>query len=279
MKNYLKRILKAINGRFTYSRSFTLNKRRFRIPLINNMGLLNLRLKNDDWLPDILQRVSMGPHECMIDVGVNVGQSLLVYRSLCDNPYWGFEPNPACVFYLENLISRNEFRDIHIIPVGLSGETALARFFRKHQSDSAGTVVSGLRPGHYREEESSYVPLFSFEMIKLPINSVALVKIDVEGGEFEVLQGLQPLLRREKPPVVCEILDSHDQTTLPAMQARADKLITLVKELGYKVYRISKVNAVLRLDHIEHVTLTVWTPDSYFHNDYLFVHPANARGL
>jgi FkbM family methyltransferase len=76
-----------------------------------------------------------------IDVGVNVGQTLLNFRSCYENPYWGFEPNPSCVYYLQTLIKKNKFKNTRIIPVGLSSQNELAKFYIKNETDSAGTIV------------------------------------------------------------------------------------------------------------------------------------------
>ena len=44
-----------------------------------------------------------------IDVGVNVGQTLLKLKSISSEiNYLGFEPNPNCVNYLKNLITNYE---------------------------------------------------------------------------------------------------------------------------------------------------------------------------
>ena len=84
--------------------------------------------------------------EVLLDVGVNVGQSLIAFKSCYKNNYYGFEPNPNCLYYLRHLVDRNNFKNVEIIPVGLSSENKLVKFFSKSDSDSAATIIENLRP-------------------------------------------------------------------------------------------------------------------------------------
>ena len=118
-------------------------------------------------------------------------QTLLTFRSLYSNTYWGFEPNPSCVFYLNSLIKTNKFKNVNILPIGLSSENALLKFYLKNEVDSAGTIIQELRPDYYDSEEVNFVPLFSFDNLNFnEIKNISLIKIDVEGAELDVISGL-----------------------------------------------------------------------------------------
>lgn len=57
-----------------------------------------------------------------IDVGVNIGQTLLNVRSIDkDRNYIGFEPNPTCINYVMELIKINDFKNTTLIPFGIAG--------------------------------------------------------------------------------------------------------------------------------------------------------------
>jgi predicted component of type VI protein secretion system len=117
MYRNLKRLLKKIHGYINYNRTVTIRNKKFVVPVIRNMGLLNLSLK-EEWFRQLLIALKLPPGSAFIDVGVNVGQTLLAFRSCYDNPYWGFEPNPGCISYLNSLIEMNHFEKTHIVPVG-----------------------------------------------------------------------------------------------------------------------------------------------------------------
>ncbi|WP_317897500.1 FkbM family methyltransferase [Aurantibacillus circumpalustris] len=267
--------LKQLSSKFNFNASLYLNNKKFKIPIIKNLGLLNLKVK-EDWFFNFLKDLKLPSDTSFIDVGVNVGQTLLTFRSLYNNPYYGFEPNPSCVFYLHNLMEVNGMLNTHILPIGLSSENSLGRFYLKNEVDSAGTIVKDLRPDYYETEKISYVPLFTFETVGLnEIKPISLIKIDVEGAELEVITGLINTIKKHQPLIICEVLDCHSESSIQAMQERATKLFALIQTCGYTVYRIIH-KTKLELEEVKQIKLKLWEPSSFDLNDYLFV-PGNAK--
>lgn len=270
--------LKQFSSKINFSTSLRLNGKKFKIPVIRNMGLLNLKVR-EDWFLDLLKKLNIPEKSAFVDIGVNVGQTLLTFRSHYNNPYWGFEPNPSCVFYLHNLIEANSFKHTHILPVGLSTGSELMKFYIKNEVDSAGTIVKDLRPDYYENEQVNYVPLFAFDSLAMDeIKPISLIKIDVEGAELEVMSGLVKTLALHRPKIICEILDCHSEKSQAAMQARADKLMKLLADHQYEVYRILHAGGSISFEKIKSLTLKLWTPESFDLNDYLFV-PAGQNPL
>ena len=270
--------LKQLTSKFNFNTSHTINGKKFIIPVIKNMGLLNLSVK-EDWLMEVLKKLNIPENASFVDIGVNVGQTLLTFRSLYSNTYWGFEPNPSCVFYLNSLIKTNKFKNVNILPVGLSSENALLKFYLKNEVDSAGTIIQDLRPDYYDSEQVNFVPLFSFDKLNFnEIKNISLIKIDVEGAELDVISGLIKTINKFKPKIICEILDCHSEKSIPAMQSRADKLIDLMKSNEYDVYRILHSENPIGFKKIDKLKLQVWSPESFNLNDYLFV-PFNSSPL
>ena len=273
----LKSSLKQLIGHINFNTSIRLNNKKIIVPLINNMGLLNRALDNNDWFLRLLKILNLQADDNFIDIGVNVGQTLLKFRSVSDSPYWGFEPNPSCVFYLNQLIEANRFKQVSILPVGLSTANSIAKFYIKNEVDSAGTIVNELRPGYYNSDDITYVPLFSLDTLQLDIKGpICLIKIDVEGAELEVLSGMPGTIKKHMPLIVCEVLDSHSEDTIANMQARADKLLNLMQSLGYSVHRIIYSGNKLQSQPLAEIIIKKWTEASWDQNDYIFV-PANKQ--
>ena len=271
----MKKTLKKIIAHFNFTLTIKLNGRKFHVPIIRNMGFLNLNIK-DKWFMEIVEKLKLPNDADFIDVGVNVGQTLLAFRSVYNQAYWGFEPNPSCVFYLHALIEANHLKKTNIIPVGLGAKNELVKFYLKNESDSAGTIVKDLRIDYYDEEQINFVPVFSFENLQLnQIKKVAVIKIDVEGAELEVIKGMQDLISKNHPAIVCEILDCHSVKSIEPMQTRANELIHLLKGLGYLIYRINHQGKQVELQSIEEIKLKLWDENSFNLNDYLFLPKEN----
>jgi len=74
-----------------------------RIPLVGGAGMQNI-LMTERWMTDLLRDLfQYRPDGIFIDVGVNVGQTLIKLRRLRpEQPYLGLEPNPSCLHYLSS---------------------------------------------------------------------------------------------------------------------------------------------------------------------------------
>jgi hypothetical protein len=64
-----------------------------------------------------------------------------------------------------------------------------------------------------------------------------IIKIDVEGGEFEVLDSLLDLIKTERSPILVEILPMGSSKDTLAKNTRIE---TFFSDLGYLIYRIEK---------------------------------------
>ena len=102
-----------------------LNDERFKIPVIQKVGFSNLFM-SEPWMIDILKIVLPIDGKNFIDVGANIGQTLLKLRSVSSKiNYIGFEPNPICVNYISKLIEENNFSNTQIIPSGISDKNEI----------------------------------------------------------------------------------------------------------------------------------------------------------
>src|SRR5690606_977830 len=125
-----------------------------------------------------------------IDVGANLGQTLLKVAALDPaRSYVGFEPNPACADYTEELIHANGLA-YHLIPAGLGARTRIAQLqmYRNEDTDPSASLVTGFRENAVRRKSVAIVSLENLPAGLIP-DPLAIIKIDVEGGEADVMEG------------------------------------------------------------------------------------------
>ena len=79
------------------------------------------------------------------------------------------------------------------------------------------------------------------------------LKIDVEGGELEVIGGLVNTLRGCMPIVFCEILPAFSDATENGLfrKRRQEQLLAIFHGLGYVVFRMMADETVVELGSIE----------------------------
>ena len=184
-----------------------------------------------------------------IDVGVNVGQTLCKVKALePTRSYFGFEPNPVCIQYAQELVQLHGYAQATVAPVGLSDHDGLLQLelHSANSDDSSATTVADFRPG-FNVHRRFIIPVRQFTSVanELNIGPLGLVKIDVEGGEREVLLGMESRLQAERAAVILEILPAGRHATRLTRQQEVEAFFTRV---GYTLHRIAWRDGGLRLE-------------------------------
>jgi FkbM family methyltransferase len=162
-----------------------------------------------------------------VDVGANAGQTLLRYKSLCPKGvYVGFEPNYYAAAYVQDIIDLNGWKESMVVPAGIGDRNAISPLLLANPSDLCATLVPRVHDPVATTQSRRVLILAAEEAFALAnVQDPAIIKIDVEGFEAEVLQGLAPVLRRAQPVVICEVLGSGNEETLRARNATIENTL------------------------------------------------------
>jgi hypothetical protein len=88
----------------------------------------------------------------------------------------------------------------------------------------------------------------------LQIQNIAVIKIDVEGAEMDVLNGLRGTLGKVRPFLICEILPlgKVDEDIRKLRIGRSATILALLREFDYTIFQIDETNGELAaLDEFE----------------------------
>ncbi len=260
MNTILIKILNKLKllGYLNINGSIRLNDQSFKVPILQKVGLSNLFM-TEPWMIKLLNIVLAVDGKGFIDVGVNIGQTLLKLRSVSsDIEYIGFEPNPQCVSYVNKLIKENNIQHTRIIPVGISNQNEIGelRLFSQGETDSQASIVKDFRINH-PVSKVEYIPLFELSKIKetIDMDGASVLKIDVEGAELEVIKGFYEGIKKTNPIILMEILpvnayhNDHDIGI-----ERQNEIQNLLSDAGYSMYRVIKEKEVLKdLEEIQEI--------------------------
>lgn len=169
--------------------------------------------------------------DTVIDVGANIGYfSLLAARVTgSSGRVLAFEPNPPVREELLANLRLNGFAHVSVHSEALSASTDDVSFYLGPSQD---TGLASLRAMPDSRELKVHQVRFD-DLWKEP-RPVTFVKIDVEGAELRVLEGMKDTLRRDRPAIILEVTDEY----LKVMGDSAESLYNFLRTIGYHVYEI-----------------------------------------
>lgn len=237
--------------RLNFSVSMVFEGKRLKVPVNGGIGL-GLLTRDEPWMAPLLRALLTQFPGVFLDVGVNVGQTLCKVKAIDPaRVYWGAEPNPVCVHYSQELIRLHGYTDVTLVPVGLSDRDGLLELelHNENLDDSSATMVDNFRP-NTKVHRTFIIPVLRFGNAAKGLGgqSIGVVKIDVEGGEREVLLGMEERIRSDRPAVVLEILPVGDRM---ARLPRQEEVERLFSRNAYVLHRIGYTPSGITLRSID----------------------------
>jgi FkbM family methyltransferase len=187
--------------------------------------------------PEVVESIVSSLKEGMtfLDVGTNVGYyTLLGARCVgTSGKVVALEPDPEVLAVLRRNIETNMLENVQVVHGAASGTCGRAKLGRARSSSYS--------TGLYCEDAATWieVPRYSLDAVvsELEIGAIDLVKLDVEGAELEVIEGMSTILRVNRPMVIMELHGHPDGV-------KAHPAIQKLKHAGYNVRHISRNHVV-----------------------------------
>jgi len=231
-------ILKPLSGLCVKSASVNYFGLGLKVPLIHGLGAGYL-VPGDEWMSRCLSVFLKQKNGAIVDIGANIGLYMVKLKSLDpDRAYYGFEPNPVCNYYTQELIISNDFQNVRMFPFALSNTKELRRFYAKRKADKMGSLHDYARPGEIKNNSFDLLTFPGDEFFDLlDIKNICAMKIDVEGFELEVLQGIKNALEKYRPFIFCEIWDlpGKSDPSYEEKHRRGDAICKLLAEIDYDI--------------------------------------------
>ncbi|MBT8446110.1 MAG: FkbM family methyltransferase [Gammaproteobacteria bacterium] len=216
----------------------------------------------EDWLDKPLTAALAARSGAVIDVGANLGQTLVKLLKLGPvREYIGFEPQVDCAFFIDDFIRHNDLATHRLLPLGLSDRSAVVDLYKKRDAhDATASTIDGFRPEEfYTTRQAIYVARGDDVLQQLDLEEIAIIKVDVEGGELEVLKGLQETLRSHAPIVFFEVLNHFlvatgqplDDETISFREQRCHELEGILRGLDYEIFNIRPDGSLVEVREIQ----------------------------
>ena len=181
---------------------------------ITSRGFLKRAEFYEKDLLEFASKLKLDKNKAIVDVGANIGNHTMFFSLFC--PYskiFSFEPYDKVRKVLENNIRMNKLKNIDVFPYAVGDKEGMCDLDKSPGGWDGRTSVIG----------GNSIKMVTLDDI-LKDEPVSLIKMDVEGYEYNVLLGAENILKTQHPYLFIEAKTSE-------IKKRIDDYLTL---FGYK---------------------------------------------
>jgi len=218
----------------------------------------------------LLIQAAVKPGYTVIDVGANIGMITLLAAHHVGSKgiVYAFEPNPIACDRLQDSLIANELQQVIVHPCGLSNQKAELTLSLITEHTGTGTLAKIPEQDQPLISKHYEVSVFrGDDILPKDIAGVSLIKIDVEGFEPYVLQGLPRIIQCFKPIILTEVVEKH----LERAGSSVKDLCAIMQNYGYEAFNIETKRANWR----HHLLLSRSLCHDKMTNNVLWLHPDN----
>lgn len=216
-------------------------------------GIL-LDLDLDDWIQQNLYFLNeyeereirfveryLKPGAVFVDLGANIGLFSLVASRVVGTggKIYAFEPGRDSYAAFIRHIKLNKAENIIAEPMAVASTEGVLSLHTNDEEQNKGGASAYL-PTFSKTETVPTTSLDSYFAQK-NITSVALIKMDIEGGEYLAQKGMKGVLERYKPHLLIEL----DPEVIRRTDYKQEEIEGYLCGLGYKKYYVGAEGAIV----------------------------------
>ncbi len=175
----------------------------------------------------------MKADQTIIDIGANIGDVSLHAAQFVGQTgnVHSFEPDPTNYKRFETNLDLNLFSNIHKNKVGLGDKAGTYNIANIDSGNQGMNRIVHEESSNSKTQQIQVSTLDSYVLEK-KLDKVDLIKIDVEGFEYNVLKGSKTVIDTFHPTFFIEL----DDDNLIEQGSSANKLVKLLEDGGYEVF-------------------------------------------
>ncbi|WP_372408711.1 FkbM family methyltransferase [Streptomyces luteireticuli] len=199
------------------------------------------------WEPHVSAFIAsrLRPGDGFIDIGANLGYYSVLASHLVGpaGRVVAVEPAPGLHAELLANLSLNHCENVRPVRAAVTAEPGEVTLYTPHSGNLGATTM--LKPARHEAEVTVPGLPLAQAVTADELERARLIKIDVEGAESDVLQGLAPLLGRLHPS--CEIVVEISPERLATAGTSAAELLEPFLQHGLSPYRL--INSYMPEDY------------------------------
>jgi len=176
----------------------------------------------------------------MIDVGAHVGKyTISIGKAFKPIMIISIEPHPINMEMLSKAVKANDLNNIICIKAACADTNGYTKLWVSNKSDCHSLTKPLQSHKSIKVLKRSIDSLVS----ELNLTRVDLIKIDVEGAEYEVVKGAFKTIKKYRPLIFAEISPENYQ-----------KVSCLLNTVGYKILKLESNNFVAKPENHHFLT-------------------------
>lgn len=160
----------------------------------------------------------LAPSDTVLDIGANIGCTSILFGSRARRVI-SFEPSPTTYRLLEKNVRAADLHNVSLNNVGLGKEAGRFELTFSANNRSGGFVSNRISASAGHQVEAIEIACGDDFLDQAGIDEVDFIKIDVEGFERDVIEGLRKTLAVFEPTVTLELnhwcLNVLQRTSVP----------------------------------------------------------------
>lgn len=148
-----------------------------------------------------------------------------------------FEPNPETYLKLQNNVQLNQLNNVKTLNIGIGNKQEIKTLAARKYYPGSGSMEDCIKSDILREQYKTFqveVDTLDNCIEKIDLPKPDLIKIDIEGMEYNALLGMAETLSEYKPLLYVEIHGSDEKNKIENIQ----KIVRLIDSHGYTILHV-----------------------------------------
>jgi len=190
---------------------------------------------------------SIKPGDTVLDIGAHIGYYTLMAAKRVGKKgkAYAFEPNQDNCALLTKNLKLNNFKNVVLVNKAVSRSSGKVKFFLSNVSTGMHSLID-IDNKSENIIEIEAVSLNDFFGKKIP--TVSIIKMDIEGGEYAALDGMDRLLKKNKHMTI--LIEFSPYSIIKAEKSPRD-FLNLLMSYGFKLYSIEESSKKLVLIKVQ----------------------------
>ena len=191
-------------------------------------------------------------NDTVLDIGANIGEYSLVAAQKIGKlgRVISIEPLTETAYWLKKNLELNDFNNCEVLEIAIGGTTGQMKLYKKSESARMRRLDSTADGKNLIESTNVKVMTIDSLLKSKKIEKIDMIKMDVEGFEYEVLVSCKESFNQNKiKKIICEIHLDY----LKKKGIDKNKIYELLTNNGFSVSIIEDKPVLINKTHIMHI--------------------------